>query len=228
MAKKQKKTTAKKAKADPKKADAKNFKQEKEEKINLKELARDERTWKITGAVFLMIAIFLFIAFISYFFTWKEDQDKVFRGGLLFNNEVNVSNLLGRLGAVVSHFFIYKGFGVASMLVCTFFFVVGTNLLVNRKVFSIWRNLKYVTIGLLVLSVSLAFTLRGSEFPFGGGGGHVISNWLIGIFGNVGTAVILLIVAFAYVIWQFNPSFHVPGRNEKSTLPSLEPTGEEG
>lgn len=215
MANKQKKTTAKKGKADPK---PKPFKQEKEEKIVLKELARDERTWKITGAVFLLIAIFLCIAFISYLFTWKEDQDKVFRGGLLFNNEIEVSNLLGRLGAVVSHFFIYKGFGIASMLISTFFFVVGTNLLVNRKVFSIWRNLKYVTIGLLVLSVSLAFILRASEFPWGGGGGSVISNWLIGIFGNVGTAAILLVLAFAYIIWQFNPSFNVPVR--KATDPA--------
>ena len=224
MAKKQKKTNAKKAKADPKKAEPKTFKPEKEEKIALKELARDERTWKITGAVFLLIAIFLCIAFISYFFTWKEDQDKVFRGGLLFDNEVKVSNLLGRLGAVVSHFFIYKGFGVASLLISTFFFVVGTNLLVNRKVFSIWRNLKYVTIGLLVLSVSLAFVLRNSEFSWGGGGGSVISNWLIGIFGNVGTAAILLVVAFAYIIWQFNPSFNVPVRKPVEDQPE---TGDE-
>ena len=219
MAKKQKKTTAKKAKADPKKADTKNFKPEKEEKINLKELARDERTWKITGAVFLLIAVFLFIAFISHFFTWKEDYDKVSGSGLLFNNEVKVANLLGRLGAVVSHFFVYRGFGIASMLICTFFFVVGINLLVNRKVFSIWRNLKYVTIGLLVLSVSLAFIFRGNDFPFGGGGGIVIRDWLIGIFGNVGTAAILLVVAFAYIIWQFNPSFNVPNRKEKGITP---------
>ncbi len=224
MANKQKKTSGKKPKAEPRKADTKSFKPEKEEKIDLKQLARDERTWKITGAIFLLISIFLFIAFISYFFTWKEDFDKVSVGGLLFNNEVKVQNLLGRLGAVVSHFFVYKGFGVASLLICTFFFVVGINLLVNRKVFSIWRNLKYVTIGLLVLSVSLAFVLRGSEFPYGGGGGIVISKWLIGIFGNVGTAAILLVVAFAYIIWQFNPSFNVPARNQKQVMPEgLEP-----
>ena len=217
MANKQKKTSGKKKKTDPKKADAKSFRQEKEENIDWKNLARDERTWKITGAVFLLIAIFLFIAFISYFFTWKEDQDKVFRGAssILMDNDIKVSNLLGRLGAIVSHFFIYKGFGIASMLICTFFFVVGTNLLFNRKVFSIWRNLKYVTIGLLVLSVSLAFILSNSGFPFGGGVGAMISNWLIGIFGTIGTAALLLVVAFAYIIWQFNPSFNVLSKKEK-------------
>ncbi|MGZ5219816.1 MAG: DNA translocase FtsK [Chitinophagaceae bacterium] len=220
MANKQKKTTGKKQKTDPKKADARSFKREKEENIDWKKLARDERTWKITGAVFLLIAIFLCIAFISYFFTWKEDQDKVYRGAssLLMDNDAKVSNLLGRLGAVVSHFFIYKGFGIASLLICTFFFVVGTNLLVNRKVFSIWRNLKYVTIGLLVLSVSLSFILSSSEFRFGGGVGNLISNWLIGIFGNVGTAAILLVVALAYIIWQFNPSFNVPAKKDNQVL----------
>ncbi len=231
MANKQKKTTGKKVKTDPKKADSKSFLKEKEENIDWKNLARDERTWKITGALFLLIAIFLFIAFISYFFTWKEDQDKVFRGAssLLMDNDIKVSNLLGRLGAVVSHFFIYKGFGIASMLICTFFFVVGTNLLFNRKVFSIWRNLKYVTIGLLVLSVSLAFILSNSGgFPFGGGVGAMISNWLIGIFGTIGTAALLLVVAFAYVIWQFNPSFNVPAKKENQSLADDEAVDNDG
>ncbi|MGZ5221981.1 MAG: DNA translocase FtsK 4TM domain-containing protein, partial [Chitinophagaceae bacterium] len=158
MANKSKKSSGKKVKADPKKADSKAFKLEKEEKVDWKALARDERTWKITGAVFLLIAIFLFIAFLSYFFTWKEDQDIAKNGfSALLENDKPVANLLGRLGAVVSHFFIFNCFGVASLLICTFFFVVGTNLLFNRKVFSIWRNLKYVTVGVLVLSVSLAF-----------------------------------------------------------------------
>lgn len=215
MANKQKKSTAKKPKVEPNKGGSIPFKLEKEENIDWKSLARDERTRKITGAVFLLIAIFLCIAFISYFFTWKQDQDKVFRGGyaLLMDNDSKVSNLLGRLGALVSHFFIYKGFGIASLLICTFFFVVGANLLFNRNVFSVWRNLKYVTIGLLVVSVSLAF-IFDSEFPYGGSVGVMISHWLIGIFGAIGTAALLLVVAMAYIIWQFNPSFNVAAKKE--------------
>src|SRR5258705_11497615 len=129
----------------PKKT-ATDLRPEKEEKINLKKLARDERTWKITGAIFILIALFLFISFVSYFFTWKEDQDKVFKGAssILFDNNSKVANLLGRLGAYLSHFFIYKGFGIASLFICTFFFVAGVNLLFSKRVFSVWRNLRYV------------------------------------------------------------------------------------
>src|SRR5690606_33800124 len=127
----------------------------------------------------------------------------------------------------LSHFFIYKGFGVASLLICTFFFVSGINLLFNRKVFSIWRNLKYVTVGLLVLSVSLAFIFASGNFRFGGGVGNMISDSLTGALGNVGTAALLLVVALAYFIWQFNPAFNLPAKKEQPLPAAEEAAGEE-
>jgi len=211
MANKLKKTSKKRPADKPKKTTT-DLRPEKEEKIDLKKLAGDERTWKITGAVFILIALFLFISFISYFFTWKEDQDKVFRGAssILFDNNIKVANLLGRLGAYISHFFIYKGFGIASLFICTFFFVAGVNLLLAKRVFSVWRNLRYVIIGMLVISVSLAFVFSSSVFAYGGGVGNMISNWLISLVGNIGTAALLLVAFLAYVIWQFNPVFRLP------------------
>ncbi|MBI5371609.1 MAG: DNA translocase FtsK [Sphingobacteriales bacterium] len=193
----------------------KEFRKEKEESVDWGTLARDERTWKILGSVFLLISIFLFIAFASYLFTWKEDQAVALQGfSALLDNDKPVANLLGRLGAVVAHFFIFKAFGIASFLICTFFFVVGINLLFRRKVFSIWRNLKYVTVGLLVLSVSLSFLFQHTEFAFGGGVGDMINRQLYGAVGTVGTAAILLLLAAGYFIWQFNPSFNFPQRKQ--------------
>jgi S-DNA-T family DNA segregation ATPase FtsK/SpoIIIE len=200
---------------------AEKFKKDREESIDFKKIARDERTWKIMGTISLLISIFLFIAFTSYFFTWKEDQDRVLNNDAAFlwdtDNTTRVSNLLGRLGAYISHFFVYRGFGVASLLFCTFFFVVGINLLFNRKVFSIWRNLKYVTFGLLIASVAFAFMLPshyegGYEFPFGGRVGNMVNNWLTGFLGSVGTGALLLVVGASYLIWQFNPVFRMPRR----------------
>jgi S-DNA-T family DNA segregation ATPase FtsK/SpoIIIE len=215
------KKTSKNRPADKPKKTATDLRPEKEEKINLKKLARDERTWKITGAIFILIALFLFISFISYFFTWKEDQDKVFKGAssILFDNNIKVANLLGRLGAYISHFFIYRGFGIASLFICTFFFVAGVNLLVSKKVFSVWRNLRYVIVGMLVISVSLAFVFSSSVFAYGGGVGNMISNWLISLIGNIGTAALLLVAFLAYIIWQFNPVFRIPKK--------LQPVNEE-
>ncbi|MCR6720894.1 MAG: DNA translocase FtsK [Chitinophagaceae bacterium] len=219
MATKQKKIGSRSGKKTSAKGASKGFKPETEEQIDWQKLARDERTWKIVGAVSLLFSIYLLIAFTSYFFTWKDDQTEVARGaGILFDTSVKVNNLLGRLGAVFSHFFIYKGFGIASLLICTFFFVSGINLLFNRKVFSIWKNLKYVTIGLLVLSVSLSFIFASFEFRFGGGVGNMICDWLTGALGNFGTAALLLVIGLGYIIWQFNPAFNLPAKTETPVL----------
>jgi DNA segregation ATPase FtsK/SpoIIIE, S-DNA-T family len=217
MANKLKKPSAPKAENKKEPLPAKGtLKPEKEEKVDLKKLAKDERTRKIIGAVSVFISILLFLAFVSYFFTWKEDQDKVFRGSaVLFDNELKVSNLLGRLGAYLSHFFIYKGFGVASMLFCSFFFINGINLLTGRKVYSFWKNLRYVIVGLLVVSVCMSFLFPNNDLPLGGGVGKMINNWLTGILGYIGAGALLFVSALGWFIWQFNPAFKIPSKTKK-------------
>ena len=228
LKKKTKNSPAKKpAKSVPIANGIKAFKAEKDEKIDWKALARDERTWKIVGTIFLLIAIFLFISFFSYLFTWKEDQAVAQQGfSALLDNDKPVANLLGRFGAVISHFFIFKAFGIASFLICTFFFVVGVNLLFRRKVFSIWKNLKYVTIGLLVVSVLLSFIFAKSNFAFGGGVGDMINRKLIGGLGTIGTGAVLILLALGYFIWQFNPAFNFPDNKQEKRSDENE-TGDE-
>lgn len=211
MANRLKTSASKKENVKDKDPELRDFKKEKEAEVDFVALAKDERTWKIVGISFLVIAIFLFISFSSYLFTWKEDQAIAQQGfaGLL-DEDRPALNWLGRLGAVVSHFFFFKAFGLASFLICTFFFVVGVNLLFRQKVFSIWRNLKYVTVGLTVLSVSLSFLFSSSSFSYGGAVGNMLTHELEGFFGTVGTGFLLLLIAGAYIIWQFNPSFKLP------------------
>lgn len=187
------------------------FTKEKEEKLELGKMARDERIWKIVGMMFLLIAIFFTISFVSYFFTWREDYVQVSKGSdILWQDDVSVQNLMGKLGALSGHLYIKELFGVAAILISTFFFVVGINLLFRRKVFSVWRNLKYVTFGMLLVSTILSFLLKNQEFSWGGGLGKYVSNWLQGNLGQMGTAAALLLIVIAYLIWQFNPVFSFP------------------
>ncbi|HCL84624.1 MAG TPA: cell division protein FtsK, partial [Chitinophagaceae bacterium] len=167
-----------------------SLKTETDAKLTISQVLRDERTHKITGAVFILISVFLFIAFTSYLFTWREDQDKVFRGISILapSHEVKVANLLGNLGAYISHLFFYKGFGLASFLICSFFFITGINWLFAKKYFSIKRNLRYVLIGLLYFSTTLAFISRGVSFPWGGAFGDMTSDWMVRFLGKIGTA----------------------------------------
>ena len=213
-------------KAEKKKpANPEKFKPEKEAQVTVKQLVKDERTHKIAGTFALLISLFLFIAFASYLFTWREDQDKVFRGAaiLLPGEEVKTTNLLGNLGAYISHLFFYRGFGAASFMFCSLFFVVGVNALLASKIFSLWRNVRYVIIGLVFFSVTLSFIFRGSTFAWGGAVGDMCSEWLVRMIGSVGTAALLLVGGLAYIIWRFNPVFKAPALSKPKTDEVLAP-----
>ena len=185
---------------------------DKTEDLSVTEVVKDDRTKKVAGAIALLSSIFLFIAFTSYLFTWQEDQDKVHQFGIKIFSvaDVVINNLLGVLGAYTAHVFIYKGFGIAAYFFCSFFFVLGVNLLFGKKIFSISRNLKYILVGLIVFSTTLAFIFRNSEFSWGGAVGELINAWCIKWIGNIGTGSFLLLLFFSYFIWRFNPTFVWP------------------
>ncbi len=200
--------------------------------MTMRQLIKDERTRKITGAISLLLALFLLIAFTSYLFTWQEDMSRVTGRSAILHSPSNekIANLLGFLGAYISHQFFYNGFGMASYLFCSFFFTLGANLFFAKKLFSIGRNLRYVATGLLFFSVALSFLTRGSIFPWGGAVGNMISDYLIHLLGWIGTAALLLVAGLAYFIWRFNPVFKVPvlPKKEKQTAIAAEDTGQDG
>jgi DNA segregation ATPase FtsK/SpoIIIE, S-DNA-T family len=199
------KLKSKKSQSDPDK-----LKPEQEERLPVRELVRDERTHKIVGAGLMLLSFFLFVAFASYIFTWKQDQSIINSGDSFSSNSAKATNLLGNLGAYVSYFFFSKAFGVPSFLLCTFFFVVGVNMLFAKKLFSVWRNTKYVVSGLVFFSVLLSFVTKGSSFSWGGAFGESISDWLTQSLGWLGTLALLIVLGLAWFIWRFNPVFNVP------------------
>jgi DNA segregation ATPase FtsK/SpoIIIE, S-DNA-T family len=185
---------------------------DKEADVVVSEVVKDERTMKILGAVSLLVSLFLFLAFTSYLFTWQEDQDMVqlWRTQLFSLQDVKANNLLGYIGAFVAYQMMFNGFGLAAYLFCTFFFVLGVNLFFTKPIFSLWRNLRYVLLGLLVLSTCFAYLTPNTAFSWGGALGEYSSSWLTKWVGRFGTGAILLIAGFSYIIWRFNPSFNVP------------------
>ncbi len=207
---------------------AESLKQEKEEKVEVKQLLKDERTHKIAGSICILLALLFFIAFTSYLFTWDEDQDMVFKDGykLLLGTDAKVANLMGTFGAFISHFFIYKGFGVASYLLCSLFFIIGVNLFLGRKIFSVTRNLKYLLVGLPLISVSASVIMGGQAFAWGGAVGDMCKDYLFKTIGKIGTIAVLAVAFLAYIIWRFNPSFTLP-QKKSSFLQESEPLSEE-
>jgi len=192
-------------------AETGQLKPEKEETVEVKKLLKDERTHKIAGSILLLLAFIFFIAFTSYLFTWGEDQDK-FSYRMLLANDIQVQNLLGTFGAFISEIFIRHGFGIASYLLCTTFFVLGINLFFGKKVFSLFRNIKYLVVGLPVISVAVSAIFQGNPFPWGGAAGDMMRDWLYKTIGEIGTIALLAVTVLSYIIWQFNPAFKLPAK----------------
>ena len=207
---------AKKGKS--KSASGEELKEEKIERVNFKQLIKDERTYKIAGSICLLFALLLFVAFTSYLFTWDEDQDKVISEGskLFWGTETEVSNMMGTFGAYIAHFFIYKGFGIASFMFCSFFFVLGVNLFFSKKVFSIFRNIKYLIVGLPLISITASALFGKNSFPWGGAVGDMSNDWMKITIGSIGTYGVIIIAFLGYVIWRFNPAFDKMFSKEKN------------
>lgn len=183
---------------------------EKEESIEVGILLKDERTYKILGICLLFLCIFLFVALTSYLFTWTEDQDKIRDTGvrILLPNDLEIANQLGSLGAYIAFVFFEFGFGIASYLFCSLLFVLGINLLFDQSIFSITRNLRYLLVGLMVISVSASFFASSARFNWGGAVGNYVAAWLQAVLGWWGTLALICLAIVLYAVWRFNPSFH--------------------
>jgi S-DNA-T family DNA segregation ATPase FtsK/SpoIIIE len=142
---------------------------------------------------------------------------------MFWGTDKKVTNMMGSLGAFIAHFFMYNGFGVASYLLCAFFFVSGINLLFKKKIFDIYRNLRYQIICLPLISLTAAAIFANAPFSWGGAVGNFSRDYLYQFIAPFGTYALLFAVYFSYFIWQFNPSF---SKLLKKAVPEAAPINE--
>lgn len=171
----------------------------------------DERFTKIAGIICIFFAVYLSIAFVSYFFTWKFDQDKVLHlsTNILFDGEISVQNWLGRLGAYTSHLFFYWGFGVSSIMFVVLIARLGLDLI--RKV-SLIPFFKLLVHSILIMSFVSVFTetaFSHSEFSWGGLMGVSIYGYLFDFLGQIGLFMLLIVCVLAGIVWFVNPKIQL-------------------
>lgn len=167
----------------------------------------DERIPRLFGLLCFFFAIYLTVAFVSYCFTWKLDQDLVFRHswGILMVKDISMENWLGRLGAVISNKFFYWGFGLASFIFIYFLVQFGRKLF-NPFAVNIFKTIQDTVLVLLVGAPFLQFSLQltGSGFPFGGAFGSSVIEWLEPFIGIPGIVLLFLFVFAGIGIWYRN------------------------
>jgi DNA segregation ATPase FtsK/SpoIIIE, S-DNA-T family len=169
----------------------------------------DERVPKIVGALLLFLAAYMTIAFTSYLFTWADDMSLVQPPTLdnFLSSEAEYTNWLGRLGAFASHWLIDWSFGLPSFILIYLAFVYGWAYMRSEDVEYLKIRRRYLLLLMVFLSILLAFLFQRFEFNFGGTFGRGISLWIVSFVGNIGMVLILLLLAFALITWNFNPNY---------------------
>lgn len=177
----------------------------KKKQVSIKGGVQDDRFPKLVGLFCLFFTLYLFIAFSSYLFTWKEDMDKANWSVLLSPHDME--NWLGRLGAVLSHQFIYYGFGFSSFILVFLLFTTGMSLIVETPLKQLVPVYKRSILTMLWTSFLFAFVFQSYEFPWGGAITGFLVSVLDGLVGSIGIIAILLFAFLAFVVWNKNPNF---------------------
>ncbi|MFN5494921.1 MAG: DNA translocase FtsK 4TM domain-containing protein [Bacteroidota bacterium] len=173
----------------------------------------DDRTARIAGLSLLLFTVVFVVSGVSYFFTWRSDNDLVsdlFSGWLAGDNKI-AGNFLGKTGAILSHFTIAKGFGFATLLFSAVTFQWGMNLLFQKSLF----RPRTTFFHLLPWVVSISFSLGcffNEKYQFVGGTfgfqlAQISESWL-GITGTYLMLVFMLgiaVIAYRKILLSLMP-----------------------
>ena len=186
---------------------------------------RNERTQKTLGLLFILFAVYLSIAFTSFIFTWQQDQDIVLGPSAeLLSASVKVQNWLGKLGALISHLFMFKWFGISSFLLIPIFLLAGLRRLFNREFDFLKKVNRVALFSIFWFSLTFAFFFTDKLLFMGGGFGYILNEKLITLLGSIGTIVLLVMSMLAFLVIMFNFSFEKKKEvlTETTAIPSEE------
>ncbi len=160
------------------------------------------------GAISLALSIIIFLSLLSYFFTGNADQSLI-DSGLSFSALGEESeNWLGIVGAFLSYYLIFVGFGISSFLIVPLLFVISFRLLFGSRLYSLSRISIFTFFGIMWISSIMGFFLN--IFPenyiltnYTGGIGYNLSLFLNNLLG-VSSIIVLILVLFLFVIFFYN------------------------
>lgn len=156
----------------------------------------------ILGCLLVLLSVGLLAAFTSYFINGQEDQNIVTD---LANRDEVANNWLGKIGAFLADFFIYKGFGAASFLFVKLFFITGAFMVLDlplKKLKSTWF---WDLFAIIILSILFGF-FANSIPELGGTIGYEMNLFFQDYIGKIGTLLTLIFGVIIYLIFKIKLS----------------------
>ena len=176
---------------------------------SISDFVKSEKTKSIAGLALLIAGLYLLIAFTSYLFHWQTDQDKLSGSWmeLLADNNIQLSNWLGKLGAITAHVFFHQWMGVISFVFPFLFILYGTRLFFKKNLLPLRKTTRLSLIALVFTSIAFGYIFQSfedSQFSAGGGFGYQTTLWMQSILGGAGAGLLILSLLIVILILNFN------------------------
>ncbi len=153
----------------------------------------------VIGFFLLFLSLFLFVAFISFFFSWQEDQSII---NEFSNTAIQGSNLLGKVGANLSHFFIYRGLGLGAFIIPYLLFLSSLFWLLKTKLSKLIISYNWGLLAMIWISITFGF-LNISNALFAGVIGYELNTYIQLFIGRTGLGISLVFLLLTYIIIRF-------------------------
>ena len=160
-----------------------------------KELSSAKRLF--IGSSLIILSLFLIISFVSYFFTGEIDQSSL---NNFTDKTISNSNSLGKIGATLSDFFIYRGFGLSSIIFPFLIFISELHILLDfkkRKLTNNWLWGFY-----LVFLFSIFFGLIDYGNIYSGIIGYEIVSFLNIYISQIGVTFLIIFMTLIYITFR--------------------------
>ena len=155
------------------------------------------------GGGLMLVALLLSIAFGSYLINWKSDFSTI---GSFTDKTVVAKNLLNKVGAILSHYFIYQGVGLAAVFFPYLLGLTGYKLFFNSKTNHLISSWAWGISHLIWLCITLGYFFP-TEILLSGIVGFEINVFMISYIGSVGvlTSLVFFFLCFIVIELEWTP-----------------------
>jgi S-DNA-T family DNA segregation ATPase FtsK/SpoIIIE len=147
----------------------------------------------ISGVFFIVFSFLITISIISFFSTWQNDQSLI---NNVFTTNDNFENAGKKIGFFLSYYLVYKSFGIASLLICFNFFIVGLSLSLDKGVDKLINRTFTILMSATWISIFCGYFI--SNKIYSGILGFELNNIIINLGGDIG---LILLLIFGFIIF---------------------------
>ena len=175
----------------------------KKQKINQSNPKLIRQRQVLFGGGLMLVALLLSIAFGSYLINWKSDFSTI---GSFTDKTVVAKNLLNKVGAILSHYFIYQGVGLAAVFFPYLLGLTGYKLFFNSKTNHLISSWAWGISHLIWLCITLGYFFP-TEILLSGIVGIEINVFMISYIGSVGvlTSLAFFFLCFIVIELEWTP-----------------------